>query len=64
MTLKIMREEGGIRALYRGIVATACGVAPYVGINFASYELLRGMITPPGKTSVWRKLTCGALAGD
>jgi len=65
MTLKIMREEGGPRALYRGIVATACGVAPYVGINFASYELLRGIITPPGNgpPSVWRKLACGALAG-
>lgn len=63
MTKKIVREEGGIRALYRGLVATACGVAPYVGINFATYELLRGIITPPGKTSAVRKLTCGALAG-
>lgn len=63
MTLKVMREEGGLRALYRGLPATAFGVAPYVGINFASYEALRGVITPPGKTSVARKLTCGALAG-
>lgn len=63
MTVKVYREEGGIRALYRGIVPTAVGVAPYVGINFASYEALRGIITPPGKTSVARKLTCGALAG-
>lgn len=64
MTLQIVREEGGIRALYRGMVTTAVGVAPYVGINFASYEALRGIITPPGKTSVVRKLTCGALAGS
>jgi solute carrier family 25 (mitochondrial phosphate transporter), member 23/24/25/41 len=63
MTLKVMREEGGIRALYRGLVATAMGVAPYVGINFAAYEALRGLITPPGKNTVARKLTCGALAG-
>jgi solute carrier family 25 phosphate transporter 23/24/25/41 len=63
MTLKIVREEGGIRGLYRGLVATAFGVAPYVGINFAAYEFLRGVITPPGKTSVARKLSCGALAG-
>lgn len=63
MTLKIIREEGGIRGLYRGLAATAFGVAPYVGINFATYELLRGIITPPGKTSVARKLSCGALAG-
>ncbi|KAH8083799.1 mitochondrial carrier [Cristinia sonorae] len=64
MTLKVMREEGGVRALYRGLVPTAMGVAPYVGLNFAAYETLRGIITPPGKSSVARKLTCGALAGS
>lgn len=63
MTLKVMREEGGVRGLYRGLVATAMGVAPYVGINFATYEALRGVITPPGQTSTPRKLICGALAG-
>ncbi|KAK0476654.1 mitochondrial carrier domain-containing protein [Armillaria novae-zelandiae] len=64
MTLKIVREEGGIRGLYRGLIATAVGVAPYVGINFAAYEFFRGVITPPGKSSVSRKLACGALAGS
>ncbi|KAI5123658.1 hypothetical protein M0805_001688 [Coniferiporia weirii] len=64
MSRKVMREEGGVRALYRGLPATAFGVAPYVGINFAAYEALRGVITPPGKTSVVRKLACGALAGS
>ena len=63
MAVKVVREEGGIRALYRGMLTTSMGVAPYVGINFAAYETLRGMITPPGKTTVPRKLTCGALAG-
>ena len=63
MTLKVMREEGGIPGLYRGMVTTAVGVAPYVGINFAAYEALRGIVTPPGKNSVVRKLACGALAG-
>lgn len=63
MTLKIMREEGGVRGLYRGLITTAVGVAPYVGINFAAYEFLRGVITPPGQSSVPRKLLCGALAG-
>ncbi|KAI9572034.1 mitochondrial carrier domain-containing protein [Boletus coccyginus] len=64
MTLKVMREEGGVRGLYRGLVATAVGVAPYVGINFAAYEALRGIITPPGQSSTPRKLACGALAGS
>lgn len=64
MTLKVMRDEGGVRALYRGLIPTAMGVAPYVGINFATYEALRGIVTPPGKSSVPRKLACGALAGS
>jgi solute carrier family 25 phosphate transporter 23/24/25/41 len=64
MTLKVVREEGGVRALYRGILTTAMGVAPYVAINFAAYETLRGIMTPPGKASVLRKLGCGALAGN
>lgn len=63
MTLKVMREEGGVMALYRGMVPTAAGVAPYVGINFAAYEALRGALTPPDKTTTVRKLACGALAG-
>lgn len=63
MTLKVMREEGGVPGLYRGLITTAVGVAPYVGINFAAYEALRGVVTPPGKNSVVRKLACGALAG-
>ncbi|KAG9316494.1 hypothetical protein JVU11DRAFT_2536 [Chiua virens] len=64
MTLKVMREEGGVRGLYRGLLATAMGVAPYVGINFAAYEALRGIITPPGHSSVPKKLLCGAVAGS
>jgi solute carrier family 25 phosphate transporter 23/24/25/41 len=64
MTLKVVREEGGFRALYRGLITTAVGVAPYVGINFAAYEALRGYMTPPGKATVGRKLSCGALAGE
>lgn len=64
MTLRIMRDEGGFFALYRGMVPTAVGVAPYVGINFAAYEALRGIVTPPDKNTVVRKLACGALAGS
>lgn len=65
MTRKVMAEEGGFFALYRGLAATAFGVAPYVGINFAAYEALRGVLTPPGQpNSVPRKLACGALAGS
>lgn len=40
MTAKVYREEGGIRALYKGCVPTSVGVAPYVAINFAAVSVL------------------------
>lgn len=36
MTVRVYRDEGGVRALYRGLVPTSCGVAPYVGCSFVS----------------------------
>ena len=42
MTLKVMREEGGVRALYRGLVPTAMGVAPYVGERRSSFDMMLG----------------------
>ena len=39
MTLKVMRDEGGVRALYRGLIPTAMGVAPYVGKFMQVYVL-------------------------
>ena len=51
--------------LYRGIIPTVAGVAPYVGLNFMVYESIRGYFTPAGeKNPVWyRKLAAGALSG-
>lgn len=64
MTMKVFREEGGLRGLYRGIGPTAAGVAPYVGLNFTFYELFKVYFTPPDRPpSTWRKLSCGATAG-
>ncbi|CAG8475481.1 6813_t:CDS:2 [Ambispora leptoticha] len=56
---------GGIYALYRGLSPTLMGVAPYVALNFHSYEVLRKFFTPENKNSppVFQKLLCGALAG-
>ena len=63
--LRIYRTEGGVVALYRGLLPTILGVAPYVGINFAVYENLRKWITPEGQknpTGVG-KLIAGAISG-
>lgn len=59
------KQEGGVRGLYRGIIPTIAGVAPYVGLNFMVYEAVRGYFTQPGeKDPVWyRKLAAGAISG-
>lgn len=66
MTMKVYREEGGIRGLYRGCVPTSAGVAPYVAINFAAYEALRKRFidSETGEVSTIMKLSCGAMAGS
>ncbi|KAI0502845.1 solute carrier family 25 member 42 [Xylaria bambusicola] len=59
------RSEGGIGALYRGIIPTVAGVAPYVGLNFMTYEFVRKYLTPEGEQhpSAARKLLAGAVSG-
>lgn len=60
----VYKNEGGFRALYRGIVPTTLGVAPYVAINFALYEYLRDrMDATPGRfdSPMW-KLGAGAFS--
>jgi solute carrier family 25 phosphate transporter 23/24/25/41 len=59
------RTEGGIAALYRGILPTVAGVAPYVGLNFMVYESVRQYFTPEGQQnpSAIGKLCAGAISG-
>jgi len=59
------KNEGGFTALYRGIVPTVAGVAPYVGLNFMTYEYLRQYLTPEGEQnpSAAMKLVAGAVSG-
>ncbi|KAL5410226.1 hypothetical protein PMIN03_005530 [Paraphaeosphaeria minitans] len=59
------KNEGGFLALYRGIVPTVAGVAPYVGLNFMVYEMARTQFTPEGQKdpSAVGKLAAGAVSG-
>ncbi|KAF7185794.1 putative mitochondrial carrier [Pseudocercospora fuligena] len=59
------KHEGGFRALYRGIIPTVAGVAPYVGLNFMTYESVRQYFTPEGEAnpSAIGKLCAGAISG-
>ncbi|KAG0636553.1 mitochondrial carrier domain-containing protein [Tuber brumale] len=65
-TMKTMyRTEGGAISLYRGLGPTLAGVAPYVGINFATYEAMRKFMTPEGEANptALGKLCAGAVSG-
>ena len=60
----VYKNEGGILGLYRGIIPTTLGVAPYVAINFALYEKLREMMDSSPRdfsNPVW-KLSAGAVS--
>ena len=65
-TMKVMyRTEGGALALYRGLGPTLAGVAPYVGINFATYEAMRKFMTADGQANPTAigKLISGGVSG-
>lgn len=60
----IYRHEGGLRGLWRGLIPTTLGVAPYVSINFATYEYLRKRFVKNRKElSAGQTLVAGALSG-
>ncbi|KAF2477877.1 mitochondrial carrier protein-like protein [Lindgomyces ingoldianus] len=63
--VSMYKSEGGLLALYRGIIPTVAGVAPYVGLNFMVYEIMRTHFTPEGEKdpSAVGKLAAGAVSG-
>ncbi|KAJ4303307.1 hypothetical protein N0V90_002200 [Kalmusia sp. IMI 367209] len=63
--VSMYKNEGGVLALYRGIIPTVAGVAPYVGLNFMVYEMARTQFTPEGQRdpSAIGKLAAGAVSG-
>lgn len=63
--VSMYKTEGGVWALYRGIIPTIAGVAPYVGLNFMVYESVRQYFTPEGQQapSAVGKLCAGAISG-
>ncbi|KAF2268568.1 mitochondrial carrier protein-like protein [Lojkania enalia] len=63
--VNMYKYEGGFLALYRGIIPTVAGVAPYVGLNFMVYEIARTQFTPEGQKDpgALGKLAAGAVSG-
>lgn len=64
--INVYSNEGGIRGIYRGLVPTVFGVAPYVGLNFMIYESARSYLTPEGEKgpSALGKLAAGSISGS
>ncbi|XP_075547309.1 solute carrier family 25 member 16-like isoform X2 [Dermacentor variabilis] len=74
----IVKTEGGVRALYKGLSPTVLGMVPYAGLSFYVFERLKAFcleVFPntcgrpyPGNTGgivlvVPAKLLCGGFAG-
>jgi len=62
--VSIVRNEGPL-ATYKGVTATVLGIAPYVGLNFATYEVFKRFCIGhfPNTHSSFIHLTCGAISG-
>ena len=67
--VRVYTEEGGLKALYRGLTPTLLGIAPLVALNFALYETFKSqartrLAMPANEDiSVVVKLGCGGAAG-
>ena len=61
---KTFRSEG-VSGFYGGLGPTLCGIIPYAGISFASFDLLKKYMPKDelGHTPTIFKLICGAIAG-
>jgi hypothetical protein len=61
---KTFRAEG-VRGFYGGLGPTLCGIVPYAGVSFASFDLLKKYMPKDdeGHTPTQYKLLCGASAG-
>lgn len=78
IAVSIFKEEGGIKALYRGFTPTLMGMVPYAGFSFYCFEMLKFFCMKyiPAWTCkkcdrntgglvllIPAKLLCGGLAG-
>lgn len=60
---QIYRTEGGLRGLYRGMIPTTMGVAPYVGLNFAVYEWMREWLVNLENSPAFQTFSVGSFLG-
>jgi len=58
----VIKEEG-YKGIYKGMFTSILGVAPYVAINFTTYETLKQRFEINNNTTVWKSLAFGAISG-
>ncbi|XP_066594862.1 solute carrier family 25 member 16-like isoform X4 [Prorops nasuta] len=76
--ISIFKQEGGVKALYRGFLPTICGMIPYAGFSFYTFERLKYVVmkylpkyfcnrcdrnTSGLVLTLPAKLLCGSIAG-
>ncbi len=64
--LRLTYQQEGVSGLYRGLVPTLLGIAPYVAINFTTYEYLKTSTIQHYQSSdlgIITKLALGAVSG-
>ena len=64
--LRVTYQQEGVYGLYRGLIPTILGIAPYVALNFTTYEYLKTTAIELYGTSdldIVTKLALGAMSG-
>jgi len=63
--MKSIYQTEGFLGLYRGLVPTVMGIAPYVGVNFATFDLLKRHFLPTAEHPYFDvvNFSLGAAAG-
>lgn len=64
--VKVLYKQGGIRSLYKGTCATLLRDVPASGVYFLTYEWLKRVLSPDGKSgdlSPLRIIVAGGMAG-
>lgn len=63
-TFRMVYREEGFKGLYKGMLTSIMGVAPYVAINFTTYETLKRLWADSNRPpTIVESLAFGAVAG-
>lgn len=61
-TIAVLLKEGGVKSFYRGVVPTLAGIAPYMAIELATYDLVKQKFPQEQRTKPHTGFLCGNIA--